>query len=55
MPDISRFHSLIVLVHVVGVLLFVLAHGVSVAVLLRMRSERDRQPCARCWTCRGAA
>jgi len=39
--DISGFHSLIVLVHVVGVLLFVLAHGVSVAVLLRMRTERD--------------
>lgn len=41
MPDISQFHGLIVLVHVVGVLIFVLAHGVSVAVLLRLRSERD--------------
>lgn len=39
--DISGFHGLIVLIHVVGVLLFVLAHGVSVAVLLRIRSERD--------------
>lgn len=41
MPDISRFHSLIVLIHIAGVLIFVLAHGVSAAVLLRMRSERE--------------
>ena len=41
MPDISQFHSVIVLIHVVGVLIFVLAHGVSAGVLLRMRSERD--------------
>jgi hypothetical protein len=40
-PDISSLHGPIVLIHVLGVLLFVLAHGVSVAVLLRMRSERD--------------
>ncbi|MEX2546258.1 MAG: hypothetical protein WD830_00550 [Chloroflexota bacterium] len=39
--DISQFHGLVVLIHVMGVLLFVLAHGVSVAVLLRLRSERD--------------
>jgi hypothetical protein len=39
--DISQFHGAIVFVHVAGVLLFALAHGVSVAVLLRMRSERD--------------
>ncbi len=41
MLDLSPFHGLIVLIHVLGVLLFVLAHGVSVAVLLRLRSERD--------------
>ncbi len=41
MPDISQFHGVIVLIHVVGVLIFVLAHGVSVGVLLRLRSERD--------------
>jgi hypothetical protein len=41
MPDISGLHGPIVLIHVLGVLLFVLAHGVSVAVLLRMRTERD--------------
>lgn len=41
MPDLSQFHGLIVIVHVLGVLLFALAHGVSAAVLLRIRSERD--------------
>lgn len=40
-PDLSQFHGLIVVVHVLGVLVFVLAHGVSAAVLLRIRSERD--------------
>jgi hypothetical protein len=40
-PDLSQFHGLIVIVHVLGVLLFALAHGVSAAVLLRIRSERD--------------
>jgi len=40
-PDISGLHGPIVLIHVLGVLLFVLANGVSVAVLLRMRTERD--------------
>jgi hypothetical protein len=40
-PDISGLHGPIVLIHVLGVLLFVLAHGVSVAVLLRVRTERD--------------
>lgn len=39
--DISRFHTVIVLTHVLGVLLFVLAHSVSVAVLLRLRTERN--------------
>lgn len=41
MPDLSQFHGLIVIVHVLGVLLFALAHGVSAAVLWRIRSERD--------------
>lgn len=41
MPDLSQFHGPIVIVHVLGVLLFALAHGVSAAVLLRIRSERD--------------
>jgi hypothetical protein len=39
--DLSPFHGWIVFVHVLGVLMFVLAHGVSVAVLLRMRTERN--------------
>ena len=39
--DLSPFHGFIVFLHVVGVLLFVLAHGVSVAVLLKMRTERN--------------
>lgn len=43
MPDIAGLHGPVVLFHVLGVLLFVLAHGVSVAVLLRMRTERDPQ------------
>jgi hypothetical protein len=41
MPDISRFHGLIVTVHVLGVIGFLLAHGVSAAVMLRLRSERN--------------
>ena len=39
--DLSPFHGFIVFLHVVGVLLFVLAHGVSVAVLLKLRTERN--------------
>jgi hypothetical protein len=42
-PDISGFHGAIVIAHVMGVLLFVLAHGVSAGVMLRVRSERDPQ------------
>lgn len=41
MPDISQFHGLIVVLHVLGVFLFLGAHGVSAAVLLRLRTERD--------------
>ena len=40
-PDISGFHGVFVVGHVLGVLLFVLAHGVSAAVLWRVRYERD--------------
>ena len=39
--DLAPFHGFIVFLHVTGVLLFVLAHGVSVAVLLKMRTERN--------------
>jgi hypothetical protein len=39
--DLAPFHTLIVTLHVLGVLLFVLAHGVSAFVLLRIRAERD--------------
>jgi hypothetical protein len=41
MPDLAPFHGWIVVIHVIGVLLFVLAHGISAAVLWRLRSERD--------------
>jgi hypothetical protein len=41
MPDLAPFHAWIVFVHVLGVFLFLLAHGVSAAVLLRLRAERD--------------
>jgi len=40
-PDLAKFHGPIVVLHVLGVLLFALAHGISAAVLLRIRSERD--------------
>ena len=39
--DLSGLHGPIVVVHVLGVFLFLLAHGVSAAVLLRIQSERD--------------
>jgi hypothetical protein len=41
MIDLAPFHSLIVFAHVLGVFLFLLAHGVSAGVLLRLRGERD--------------
>lgn len=41
MPDLAPFHPLIKFVHVVGVLGFLAAHGVSMAVVLRLRAERD--------------
>ena len=39
--DISRFHSLIVSIHVIGVILFVVAHAVSAGVVLMVWRERD--------------
>jgi hypothetical protein len=39
--DISRFHGLIVSIHVIGVILFVVAHAVSAVVVLLVRRERD--------------
>jgi small-conductance mechanosensitive channel len=39
--NLAPFHTLIVTLHVLGVITFVLAHGVSAFVLLRIRSERD--------------
>ena len=41
MPDLAPFHAWIVFAHVLGVFLFLLAHGVSAAVLLRLRVERE--------------
>jgi hypothetical protein len=41
MPDISPFRLEIIYVHLIGVFIFLLAHGVSAGVLLRLRSERD--------------
>ena len=39
--DISRFHGLIVLVHIVGVILFVVAHAVSAVVVFAVQGERN--------------
>lgn len=41
MFDLAPFHALIVFAHILGVFLFLLAHGVSAAVVLRLRSERE--------------
>jgi hypothetical protein len=40
-PDLAPFHGLIVFAHIIGVFLFLLAHGVSAGVLLKLRTERD--------------
>jgi hypothetical protein len=40
-PDLAPFHPWIVFVHVLGVLGFLVAHGVSAAAVLRLRTERD--------------
>jgi len=39
--NLSPFHSWLVLTHILGVFGFLLAHGVSVGVGFRLRSERD--------------
>jgi hypothetical protein len=41
MPDIAWTHAYVKYIHIVGVFLFLLAHGVSAAVVLRLRRERD--------------
>ncbi len=41
MPDLAPFHPWIVFVHVLGVFLFLIFHGISVGVLFRIRKERD--------------
>lgn len=41
MPDLAPFHRDFVFVHLLGVFMFLLAHGVSAGVLFRLRSERD--------------
>lgn len=37
----SDLHTWIVFLHVAGVIIFLIAHGVSVGVVLRLRAERD--------------
>jgi hypothetical protein len=39
--DLAPFHAWIVFAHVVGVILFLLAHGVSAGVLWRLQGERE--------------
>jgi hypothetical protein len=39
--DLSPYHWWIVWIHVIGVVLFLLGHGVSAGVMWRLRSERD--------------
>src|SRR3954447_15820652 len=39
--DLSPYYETLVLIHVLGVLVFVIAHSVSMYVLLRVRSQRD--------------
>ena len=39
--DLSPFHTWIVFIHVVGVFVFLLGHGISAGVMWRLRSERD--------------
>jgi len=39
--NLFPFHSWLVLIHILGVFGFLLAHGVSVGVGFRLRSERD--------------
>jgi hypothetical protein len=39
--DLAPFHGWIVFAHIVGVILFLLAHGVSAGVLWRLQGERE--------------
>ena len=39
--NLAPYHQWIVFIHVVGVILFLVGHGVSVAVALRLRTERE--------------
>jgi hypothetical protein len=39
--NLGPFHSWLVLVHILGVFGFLIAHGASVAVAFRLRSERE--------------
>jgi hypothetical protein len=41
MPDLAPYHLYAKYIHVLGVFIFLLAHGVSAAVVLRLRRERD--------------
>lgn len=41
MPNLAPFHQIFVFIHILGVFLFLIAHGVSVGVLFRLRSERE--------------
>jgi hypothetical protein len=41
MPDLSWTHAYIKYVHVLGVLIFLIGHGVSIMALWRIRTERD--------------
>ncbi len=41
MPNLAPYHSLFVSAHVVGVIIFVVAHAVSAYVLIRIQSEND--------------
>lgn len=42
MPDLAPFHREFVFVHVLGVFLFLFAHGISAGVMFWVRRERDR-------------
>lgn len=41
MPNLAPYHSFLVSAHVVGVIIFVVAHAVSAYVLIRIQSESD--------------
>jgi len=42
MPDLAPFHREFVFLHVLGVFLFLFAHGISAGVIFWVRRERDR-------------